>query len=91
MAIHTNLRFPRKFLDLLRKGDFLVIVGDRSQELQVPLHGSPTGAVDQHLVQTVSNAVSAIPDGRTYRIRAILYVQGESDNDAEAPAGGGDL
>lgn len=53
------------------------------------------GAVDdhmyQHVLQTVRNAVDVIPDGRRYRIRGVIYVQGESDNDSEAREAGSRL
>ncbi|MCA9080184.1 MAG: exo-alpha-sialidase, partial [Planctomycetaceae bacterium] len=52
------------------------------------LKGSSDDHMYQHVIQTVTEAVRAIPAGRRYRIRAILYVQGESDNEAEANAAG---
>jgi hypothetical protein len=39
-------------------------------------------------VQTVRQAVSALPAGTTFDIAALLYVQGESDSEAEAKASG---
>ncbi|MCA9063739.1 MAG: exo-alpha-sialidase [Planctomycetaceae bacterium] len=50
--------------------------------------GAPDDHMYRHVVSTVSQAVKAIPDGRRFRIRAIVYLQGESDSDAEAEAAG---
>ena len=42
----------------------------------------------QHVVETVRQAVSALPRGTDFDIAALLYVQGESDSEAEAKASG---
>ncbi len=52
------------------------------------LKGSKDDHMYRHVVQTVSDAISAIPGDRPYRIRAILYVQGESDGRTEAGESG---
>ncbi|MCA9105874.1 MAG: exo-alpha-sialidase [Planctomycetales bacterium] len=52
------------------------------------LKGSHDDHMYRHLLKTVNEAVRVIPNGRRYRIRAILYVQGESDSDAEAMLSG---
>jgi arylsulfatase A-like enzyme len=50
--------------------------------------GSPDDHMYQHVLKTVADAVRVIPDGRRYRIRAILYVQGESDSESESQVSG---
>ncbi len=50
--------------------------------------GSEDDHMYQHVLQTVADAVRVIPDGRRYRIRAILYVQGESDSEMESQVSG---
>ncbi|GDY19767.1 hypothetical protein LBMAG56_11120 [Verrucomicrobiota bacterium] len=42
----------------------------------------------RHVVDTVRRAVQALPDGVTFELAALLYVQGESDSAAEAAASG---
>ncbi|MCA9248189.1 MAG: exo-alpha-sialidase, partial [Planctomycetales bacterium] len=42
----------------------------------------------RHVVDTVATAVRALPEGRKFQVRAILYVQGESDSQAEAEQAG---
>lgn len=44
--------------------------------------------VYRHVVDTVRRAVQALPDGVTFELAALLYVQGESDSAAEAAASG---
>jgi hypothetical protein len=41
-----------------------------------------------HILQTVEQAVAALPQGTTFEIAALLYVQGESDSEAEAKLSG---
>jgi arylsulfatase A-like enzyme len=50
--------------------------------------GSQDDHMYQHVLKTVADAVRVIPDGRRYRIRAILYVQGESDSELESKVSG---
>ncbi|MBT4667843.1 MAG: hypothetical protein HOB63_15125, partial [Opitutae bacterium] len=52
------------------------------------LKGSRDDHMYRHIVRTVSDAVHVLPRGRSFRIRAVLYVQGESDNKTEAAASG---
>jgi sialidase-1 len=52
------------------------------------LKGSRDDHMYRHIVRTVSDAVRVLPRGRSFRIRAVLYVQGESDNETEAVASG---
>ena len=42
----------------------------------------------QHLVQTVSKALAALPKGTNFKIAALIYIQGESDSGDEALASG---
>ncbi len=42
----------------------------------------------EHVVQTVKMAVSALQKGATFDIAALIYVQGESDSEAEAKVSG---
>ena len=41
-----------------------------------------------HVVKQVRAALAALPPGQGYRLRALLYIQGESDSPAEAAASG---
>lgn len=50
--------------------------------------GSPNDHMYRHTVETVAAALAALPSNTAFRIEALLYVQGESDNDAEAAATG---
>lgn len=52
------------------------------------LKGGPDDHMYQHVVQTVQQAVSALPRGTEFDIAALLYVQGESDSESEAKASG---
>lgn len=52
------------------------------------LKGSRDDHMYQHLITTVKEAVSTIPNGRPFRIRAVLYIQGESDSETEAKLAG---
>jgi hypothetical protein len=52
------------------------------------LKGSANDHMYRHVVATVRQAVAALPAGTEYEVAALLYVQGESDNDAEAEAAG---
>lgn len=51
-------------------------------------HWLKNGEMYQHVVETVRQAVSALPRGTDFDIAALLYVQGESDSEAEAKASG---
>jgi len=51
-------------------------------------HWLKNGQMYLHLLQTVRQAVSALPTGTDFDISALLYVQGESDSSAEAKASG---
>ena len=52
------------------------------------LKGAPDDHMYRHIVQTVGQAVAALPQGTEFEIAALLYVQGESDTEAEAQAAG---
>ena len=52
------------------------------------LKGSRDDHMYHHVVATVADAIKALPKGRDFRIRAVLYVQGESDNAEEAARAG---
>lgn len=52
------------------------------------LKGSANDHMYRHVIATVTQAVAALPKGTEYEIAALLYVQGESDNEAEAAASG---
>ena len=52
------------------------------------LKGAPDDHMYQHLVQTVRQAVAALPKGTDFDIGALLYVQGESDSGPEAAVAG---
>jgi hypothetical protein len=52
------------------------------------LKDSPDDHMYWHVVQTVRQAVSALPKGTGFEISALLYVQGESDSESEANASG---
>jgi len=48
--------------------------------------GSPDDHMYRHVVATARAALAALPAGTPFRIRALLYLQGESDNADEAEA-----
>jgi hypothetical protein len=52
------------------------------------LKGSPNDHMYRHVIDTVTQAVAALPKGSEFEIAALLYVQGESDNADEAEASG---
>jgi hypothetical protein len=52
------------------------------------LKGSGDDHMYKHVVDTVKKAVAALPKGAGFEVAGLLYVQGESDNDAEAAAAG---
>ena len=52
------------------------------------LKGAPDDHMYRHIVQTVGQAVAALPQGTEFEIAALLYVQGESDTEPEAQAAG---
>jgi hypothetical protein len=52
------------------------------------LKGSANDHMYRHVVETVRQAVDALPKGTEFEVEALLYVQGESDNEAEAAASG---
>lgn len=51
-------------------------------------HWLKDGQMYRHVVRTVRQAVSALPQGTDFDIAALLYVQGESDSDSESKASG---
>lgn len=51
-------------------------------------HWLKDGEMYRHVVQTVRQAVSALPEGTDFDIAALLYIQGESDSETEAKASG---
>ncbi|MCK5803880.1 MAG: hypothetical protein KAI66_13650 [Lentisphaeria bacterium] len=52
------------------------------------LKDSPDDQMYRHVVQTVRQAVSALPKGTDFEIAALLYIQGESDSSHEAKESG---
>jgi hypothetical protein len=52
------------------------------------LKGSRDDHMYRHVVETVQQAIHALPQGVTFEVAALLYIQGESDNPAEAAASG---
>jgi hypothetical protein len=52
------------------------------------LKGSRDDHMYRHVVETVQQAIQALPQGVTFEIAALLYIQGESDSPAEAAASG---
>jgi hypothetical protein len=52
------------------------------------LKGSLNDHMYRHVIDTVTQAVAALPKGSEFEIAALLYVQGESDNADEAAASG---
>ncbi len=51
-------------------------------------HWLQNGEMYRHVVETVRQAVSALPQGTDFDIAALLYIQGESDSESEARASG---
>lgn len=52
------------------------------------LKGSANDHMYRHVVETVSKAVGALPTGTVFEVAVLLYVQGESDGESEAPLAG---
>lgn len=52
------------------------------------LKGSRDDHMYRHVVETVQQAIKALPQGVTFEIATLLYIQGESDSSAEAAASG---
>jgi hypothetical protein len=52
------------------------------------LKGNSDDHMYRHVVETVRQAVQALPSGTDFEISALLYVQGESDHAAEAAVAG---
>lgn len=52
------------------------------------MKGSRDDHMYRHVVETVQQAIKALPPGVTFEIAALLYVQGESDSPDEAAASG---
>ena len=52
------------------------------------LKGSRDDHMYRHVVETVQQAIQALPQGVTFEVAALLYIQGESDSPAEAAASG---
>ncbi len=50
--------------------------------------GSVNDHMYRHVVETVNQAVKALPAGVDFEIEALVYVQGESDSEAEAAVAG---
>jgi|UniRef100_UPI0037839BD6 hypothetical protein len=55
------------------------------------LKGGRDDHMYRHVVETVQQAIQALPQGVTFEVAALLYIQGESDNPAEAAASGARL
>lgn len=51
-------------------------------------HWLQDGEMYRHVVETVRQAVLALPEGTEFDIAALLYIQGESDSESEARASG---
>ncbi len=51
-------------------------------------HWLKDGEMYRHILQTVRQALSALPTGTDFDISALLYVQGESDSEAAAEVSG---
>jgi hypothetical protein len=52
------------------------------------LKGGRDDHMYRHVVETVQQAIQALPQGVTFEVAALLYIQGESDSPAEAAASG---
>ena len=52
------------------------------------LKGSRDDHMYRHVVETVQQAIQALPQGVTFEVAALLYIQGESDSPTEAAASG---
>lgn len=50
------------------------------------LKGGRDDHMYRHVVETVQQAIKALPQGVTFEVAALLYIQGESDSPAEAAA-----
>jgi hypothetical protein len=69
--------------------DFLIVKASRGGGgNRFWLKGSADDHMYRHVVETVHQAVSALPDGVAFETVALLYVQGESDSADEASASG---
>ena len=69
--------------------DFLVVKASRGGGgNSFWLKGGSNDHMYQHVVNTVQQAIKALPAGITFEIAALIYVQGESDSAAEAEASG---
>ena len=52
------------------------------------LKGGRDDHMYRHVVETVQQAIQALPQGVTFEVAALLYIQGESDSPAESAASG---
>jgi hypothetical protein len=52
------------------------------------LKGSKDDHMYRHVIATVRSCVASLPKGQAYNLRAIFYVQGESDGSGEAKLAG---
>lgn len=69
--------------------DFLIIKASRGGGGNgFWLKGSVNDHMYRHVVATVRQATAALPSGTVFDVGALLYVQGESDNEAESAASG---
>ena len=83
-----EIGFSRSLIDAGQQ-DFVIIKASRGGGgNRFWSKGSQDDHMYQHVLKTVADAVRVIPDGRRYHIRAILYVQGESDSEMESKVSG---
>lgn len=69
--------------------DFLVIKASRGGGgNSYWMKGGRDDHMYHHVIETVQQAVKALPQGVTFEIAALLYIQGESDSPAEAAVSG---
>ncbi|MFA6568805.1 MAG: sialate O-acetylesterase [Victivallales bacterium] len=69
--------------------DFLIVKASRGGGgNSFWLKGSSDDHMYRHVVDTVKQAINALPPGTSVEIAALLYVQGESDSSAEAAVAG---
>ena len=71
------------------KKDFLIVKASRGGGGNgYWLKGNRDDHMYRHVVSTVQQAVKALPKGTNFNVAALLYIQGESDNAAEAAVAG---
>lgn len=68
--------------------DFGVVKVSRGGGGNTNWHKDSNGHMYSQILETVGEAVASLPDGDTYEIVGMLYLQGESDNASEAAIAG---